>query len=66
MKCNRCGTENNEENKFCTNCGNELLSENNPQEIICDECGEKTNPKIITVFIAENVLKQLPARLLLN
>ncbi len=45
MKCNRCGTENNEENKFCTNCGNELLSENNPQEIICDECGEKNKPE---------------------
>lgn len=45
MKCNRCGAENNDANKFCTNCGNELIHENNPQEIICESCGAKNKPE---------------------
>ncbi|MEW6005548.1 MAG: zinc-ribbon domain-containing protein [Stygiobacter sp.] len=44
MKCINCGTENNDANKFCRNCGNELKDENNPQEIICQTCGAKNKP----------------------
>lgn len=43
MKCKRCGTINAAENKYCTNCGNELPKENQVQKNICDSCGSENN-----------------------
>lgn len=43
MKCKKCNTENNKENKFCTSCGAELHNNN---IIFCPGCGtenETTN-----------------------
>lgn len=45
MKCIKCGAENNDSNKFCTNCGYELIDKSNPQEIICESCGAKNKPE---------------------
>ncbi len=39
MKCYRCGIENGDSNKFCTNCGNILVNEYKPYKIICESCG---------------------------
>lgn len=44
MKCNKCGTENNNENKFCTNCGEDLTAETQPQKNICNSCGFENAP----------------------
>ncbi len=54
MKCNNCGTENSNENKFCVSCGTELKnlkkdhiycgncgSENNKESNYCDNCGSR-------------------------
>ena len=38
MKCQKCHTENNKENKFCTNCGSELIQNHNDL-ISCPHCG---------------------------
>ena len=39
MRCNKCGTENSGENKFCINCGNELTKMNHQDNNICESCG---------------------------
>src|SRR3989304_7096636 len=39
MICDTCGIRNSEENKFCTNCGEELISVDNDIHNICNECG---------------------------
>lgn len=41
MKCDKCGTDNNNGNKFCTNCGEELPSEIQLQKNICESCGSE-------------------------
>lgn len=41
MICKRCGTGNADENKYCTNCGNELTKENQAQKNICKACGSE-------------------------
>jgi len=48
MKCEKCQTENPEENKFCRKCGAKLLklcpqcgSENLPDDNFCGKCGHK-------------------------
>lgn len=39
MICNSCGTNNNEENKFCINCGEELTAVENISNNACPNCG---------------------------
>lgn len=59
MICNSCGTNNKEENKFCINCGEELIetessfgnncpncgAENNEDNKFCISCGNQLNQK---------------------
>ncbi len=44
MICKKCGADNTDENKFCTNCGNELPKENQQQKNICESCGSENMP----------------------
>lgn len=44
MICKKCGTQNAGENKYCTNCGDELVKENQMQKNICGSCGSENNP----------------------
>ena len=44
MICRKCGTSNVDGNKFCTNCGNELLIEKQQQKNICESCGSENKP----------------------
>jgi ribosomal protein L37E len=39
MRCKRCNTENNNENKFCVNCGFELHNNKPADTIFCPSCG---------------------------
>lgn len=39
MICNTCGTNNNQENKFCSNCGSELISTSGSENLVCQDCG---------------------------
>jgi len=43
MICNSCGANNNEENKFCTNCGEELTAVENISQNACPNCGEEND-----------------------
>lgn len=40
MICNTCGINNDQENKFCTNCGEELTAIKNISLNTCPNCGE--------------------------
>ena len=37
-KCPSCGTEQNDDNLFCTECGKEL-----PKSVVCPHCGASVN-----------------------
>ncbi|MEJ2613327.1 MAG: zinc ribbon domain-containing protein [Ignavibacteriaceae bacterium] len=39
MKCKKCNAENNEDNKFCIECGAELNFEKSPDTKFCPSCG---------------------------
>jgi uncharacterized membrane protein YvbJ len=39
MKCQKCNAENNEENKFCIECGAELIFEKSHDTKFCPSCG---------------------------
>jgi predicted RNA-binding Zn-ribbon protein involved in translation (DUF1610 family) len=41
MKCKKCNAENNEENKFCIECGSELIFEKRAVTKFCPSCGFK-------------------------
>lgn len=43
MTCNYCGVKNNPDNKFCTNCGEELTGLDNTFANICPDCGAENN-----------------------
>lgn len=51
MKCNKCSFENNNESKFCINCGNELVSNNQPMKNkqIIDTNKQKKTCKIMGI-----------------
>ena len=62
MICKRCGTGNADDNKYCTNCGNELTKENKSFKNICRSCGSENDPinKFCTVcgeklIVRENI-----------
>ncbi len=57
MKCNRCGIENGDSNKFCTNCGNILVNEYKPYKIICESCGAENEPGYKYCFLCGELLK---------
>ncbi len=38
MKCKSCGFNNDGNNKFCINCGGELISESEPENLFCMNC----------------------------
>jgi len=39
MKCEKCNAQNNEENKFCIECGAELIFKKSPDIKFCPSCG---------------------------
>ena len=41
MKCKKCNAENNEDNKFCIECGAELIFEKSHNTKFCPSCGFK-------------------------
>ncbi len=41
MKCNNCGSENSNDNKFCTECGTELKAAS--ESIYCPKCGAENS-----------------------
>lgn len=43
MICNTCGTNNKEENKFCINCGEELVKTESSSGNNCPNCGTENN-----------------------
>lgn len=43
MICNTCGTNNKDENKFCINCGEELIEANNTSGNNCPNCGTENS-----------------------
>ena len=53
MKCYDCGTDNFEERKYCSRCGNQLLIQcscsfnNNPDDAYCGGCGKSLSEQII-------------------
>lgn len=45
MICNTCGISNSKENKFCTNCGEELIPVDNNIYNACHKCGAENEPE---------------------
>ncbi|MCZ7616379.1 MAG: zinc ribbon domain-containing protein [Ignavibacteriaceae bacterium] len=43
MICNTCGVNNKEENKFCINCGEELVETESTSGNNCPNCGAENN-----------------------
>lgn len=43
MICNTCGTNNSPGNKFCSNCGEELVAANNSALNVCTHCGAEND-----------------------
>lgn len=43
MICNFCGTNNSQENKFCSNCGEESVAANNSGLNVCSHCGAEND-----------------------
>ena len=56
MKCQKCHTENNKENKFCTAYGSELIQNNNT--ITCFHCGTENETSNNFCVKCGNDLKQ--------
>lgn len=44
MICKTCGIKNDNKNKFCTNCGDELFLNNEPDLSKCSQCGYENEP----------------------
>lgn len=43
MKCTRCNTENNNESKYCTKCGNKLENDEICRMTFCPTCGSEND-----------------------
>ncbi len=43
MNCNFCGANNSQGNKFCSNCGEELVAANNSELNVCTHCGAEND-----------------------
>lgn len=57
MKCSKCGFENNQDNKFCANCGNNLneVVEEKVQEVIQEPIQENNTTQVVNEPVQENV-----------